>query len=459
MKRVHDLLGLPPEYHEDGPPEYTTPPDEYNRFAPTEPPAKAGKSRMVKMLLLAVAGLSLLGVALPGLSLVLPAEPEPTPAAVSPTPAPAVAVVPEERYTVQAWHEPPSGARVTLTWEGVGESADGATGLSVPEDARVRLSYVPEVPYTMEDVSLGGVMLDGAITQTDDPLLFTVGKGGGVIHFYLQFPSDETGTMPPPIPTNEPTPRPAPDVEVVFYATSSVYHGMVTLTQGYDHGAQGDANESITSVHVRLWDETLQAAAFAYDFTPEDIEAGFYATGALDLNEFYWEHRDELANVDTHTPPYLEATMTYTDANGTEQTVTHRANPAPEMWVDLTYDDPDDDWSWMWGNASPGCFVARILIPTVESVRFTMDPNDELAPGDVFLAITVDGTPLPADGAYADVFEEVYTIDGETYKDRSLLYVMPRPDTFPEHGTAHLVLTQKLVHYDTTVTRERDYTY
>ena len=42
MKRVHDLLGLPPEYHEDGPPEYTTPPDEYNRFAPTEPPAKAG---------------------------------------------------------------------------------------------------------------------------------------------------------------------------------------------------------------------------------------------------------------------------------------------------------------------------------------------------------------------------------------------------------------------------------
>lgn len=448
MKRVHDLLGLPPEYHEDGPPEYTTPPDEYNRFAPTEPPAKAGKSRMVKMLLLAVAGLSLLGVALPGLSLVPPAEPEPTPAAVSPTPAPAVAVVPEERYTVQAWHEPPSGARVTLTWEGVGESADGATGLSVPEGARVRLSYVPEVPYTMEDVSLGGVMLDGAITQTDDPLLFTVGKGGGVIHFYLNYPSDGAPT-PTPEPTPEPTPaptsEPTPGVTITYYRRSAVYEAFAYWTMP----------EQMESVTVRLTDPYM-GTIFEHELTAEEVAFGYYELNHFDLYNYLFTNGFSFDNLpsDYDPNPLLEVTYAYGE-NGPAGTET--AEAAYEMWVNLSYDDPDDDMSWIWGSYYPDCFVVRIEDRlNYDGLKIYYGEQDKLSPGDVWVKVTVDGQDIPADTCRL-VLEPYEEANGEVYY--AYTFVMPRPDTFPEHGTAHLVLTQKLVHYDMTATRERDYTY
>ena len=64
-KRVHESLGLPPEFHEDGPPEFAPLPDEFNRGQQPMPTGdeRKRKSRLRRMmLLLAVCGLAILGV-------------------------------------------------------------------------------------------------------------------------------------------------------------------------------------------------------------------------------------------------------------------------------------------------------------------------------------------------------------------------------------------------------------
>ncbi|MDO4853724.1 MAG: hypothetical protein Q4A88_09950 [Clostridia bacterium] len=77
-KRSHEIMGVPPDFHEDGAPEYPALPDEYNRFAPIEEPAKRDRSRLMRtMLLLAVSGLTVLSVLLPRTAIRVEAE-EPT---------------------------------------------------------------------------------------------------------------------------------------------------------------------------------------------------------------------------------------------------------------------------------------------------------------------------------------------------------------------------------------------
>lgn len=63
--KLHENMGVPPEFHEDGAPEYTALPDEFNRFAPiVEPTEERSRIRKV-MLYLASAGLITLGFFVP----------------------------------------------------------------------------------------------------------------------------------------------------------------------------------------------------------------------------------------------------------------------------------------------------------------------------------------------------------------------------------------------------------
>ena len=61
-RKTHEILGAPPQFHEDGAPEYVALPDEYNRFAPIITPQKSSSRLMRIMLLLASAGLAVLGI-------------------------------------------------------------------------------------------------------------------------------------------------------------------------------------------------------------------------------------------------------------------------------------------------------------------------------------------------------------------------------------------------------------
>ena len=362
MKRVHDLLGLPPEYHEDGPPEYTTPPDEYNRFAPAAPESK-GRSKLMKMLLLVAAGLSLLGFSLPGLSIVPEAEPTPTPAAIaSPTPAPAVALVPIESASLATAHAAPT---------------------STPE--------------------------------------------------------------PTPTSTPEPTPEPTPGVTITYYRRSEVY-------EAFAYWAMPEQMESVT---VRLTDPYM-GTIFEHLLDAEEVARGYYELNHFDLYNYLYTNDFSFDNLPSgYDPsPLLEVTYAYGE-NG--PTGTETAEAAYEMWVNLSYDDPDDDMSWIWGSYYPGCFVARIEDRlNYDGLKIYYGEQDELSPGDVWVRVTVDGRDIPAETCRL-VLEPHEEANGEVYY--SYTFVMPRPDTFPEHGTAHLTITQKLVHYDMTATRERDYDY
>lgn len=613
-------MGLPPEFHEDGAPEYPPLPDEYNRGHREPPAAPSKKSRMRQFLLLVfVGGLTALGLLFPRLGAIAEPAPEPTykvtayldtPSAgsgylttedgaqsgvtveapegaavrlhlvpnapfteddvsvsgvalegeVYATDDPLVFTVgkgggvihfsmqypPVELYTVQARHEPPSGAKAYLTVEGSDQGGDGYTGISVREGMRVRLHYTPVEPYTLDDVTLGGTMLEGALYETDDPLVFTVGKGGGVIHFYLNFkepdeplytvelfhdqvsagqcayltvdgrePNGETPNsvlapegatvrvhvlqpdwrperdgflgylstegalyetddpqaftvgkgdgvihysilFPTPVPTAtptpspkpSPTPAPAPDVTATYYRRSAVYTAFVKIA----------LPEAIESVRVRMWDETAEAAVYDYELTPEEIACAYFFTPDMDLSAFYFEHQDEFNTAGREPDPVLLVDWVE-NFNGVRTEKSARYAADEELWIDVGYDLPDPEQDivgqLMYGETYPDSFVVRIYDAPTDTISITLDPDRELAPGDVFVSITADGKAITDVGSrritYGGEFE-----DGAFY---AIILVLPRPADFPESGTVQITVTQKLLHSSVTLSRIRDYNY
>ena len=346
-KRVHEIMGLPPEFHEDGAPEYTPLPDEFNRFSPASAEAVDTSSRLRKMkLLLAAAGLSVLGFLSPVKGKTAEAAQEPIPAAAVP----------------------------------------------------VSASATPSKPAIV---------------------------------------------------ASTPAPEQEPDAEVMFYVTSSVFHGQVRLT----------SPERTVAVQVQIRFGSIPDPALTYDFTPEDIAAGEYILESFDYSAFYLSHREAFEAETGNIVPCLEVTLTYRDEDGQEQTRIRREAPQPEDWVNLSYDAPDEDMSWFFDSSYPDCFVARVYDSAQEAISFTMDPAQELQYGDVFVSISVEGRVLVTDEAYLQVSEQTYTSEDGPLTLRTFMYVIPRPADFPEHGRAHFTVIQHLVHYDTTLSRQWDYSY
>jgi len=75
--------------------------------------------------------------------------------------------------------------------------------------------------------------------------------------------------------------------------------------------------------------------------------------------------------------------------------------------------------------------------------------------GDILITISVDGAVLTGEFDPTAVYFDEY--EGE-----SVFYVViavPRPDSFPEHGTAEIVMRQKLKDHDYIHERTRTITY
>lgn len=429
-KPTNGLLGLMAQYREDAAPEYPTPPDEFNRFAPvTEPTCDTGRLRRM-MLLLAAVGLSLLGLF-------------------------SLTASNAETYLVQAWHEPPSGAQAYLTVDGSLQTADGLTGVNVPEGAVVRLHYVPNAPYTAADVSLGGTMPEGELYETDDPLAFTVGKGGGVIHFYLNYPSDEPepdatpepAATPQPTDAPKPTPNPEPDAMAIYYFTSSVGHAYVTLI---------DPEHRIVSAHAQIYEESVQDYVLDYELTESDIAMGIVDFGAIELSEFYMKHWDEFTAMgdDFWLHPSLDVTVTYRNPDGSETTITRSCEPASEAWISIRYDDADnlpDDGIY------PGCFVVEAYKPGDEAPTLLVANDvDAIENGGASITITINGRVLPSSYCrYVLVTEG----EGEEWEFVTPYLIMELPPDFPAHGTAHVQITQTLENFRFTMMREYDLEY
>ncbi len=385
-KRLHEIMGVPPEFHEDGPPEHPNPPDEYNRFAPIEEPAKRDRSRLMRtMLLLAASGLTVLGVLLSRSAIRVEAE--------EPTATPTATAVP--------------------------------AATSAPE--------TPTMPAVVEAPTPA---------PTDTPAIEPIVET-------TETPTPEPMPTPSPSPTPEPSPVVEPGVEITYYRMSEVYEIIV----------QWNMPEQMESIIIRL-NEPYIGTIWEHELDAEERSFGYYRQDNFDLYNYIYSNDFDLSNVPPNYDlnPLLEVAYAYSGENGLSDVVS--AEAVQEMWVGVHYDNPnpeEDIYATFYGETTyPDCFVVRIEEwMTYDGLQIFYGKQENLEPGDVCVTVTVDGQDIPADTCRL-------VLEPHEYGDQvyySYAFVMPRPETFPEHGTAHVTLTQKLLHYNTSNTKLRDITY
>ena len=91
----------------------------------------------------------------------------------------------------------------------------------------------------------------------------------------------------------------------------------------------------------------------------------------------------------------------------------------------------------------PDSFVLRIDSCPYGDLAISYGEGAELRPGDVAVTVTINGETLSGEGAHLEKTETVYD-EGAFY---SYAFVIPRPASCPEQGTAEISLTRRLIHY------------
>ncbi len=414
-RKLHNLMGVPPEYHEDGPPEYPAPPDEFLQSPPAEP-AEEKQSMLARlrrvMLLFAVSGLTVLGMLFPARKTAAPLQSAET---AAPTEAPAIVPVWAEAET------PTPAPPATATPE--------PAFYVVPDETTQKPSEPPASP-------------------TEAPA------------FYLTTPepTPEPTEEPTPEPTaaptatSQPTPEPTPGVEVVYYRTSEVYHGSVTLTRP----------ETFSAVTVRMRDPALDETIWEHALTPGELQSGGYAFADYDLyaEDYVQNHLEQLRN-GYEPDPILEVVYTFESGN-TAVSDAVQAEAAYELWVSVRYDLPDasEDFLayFLEQTTYPDSFVLRIDDTPYSGLRVRYgapDPDEPPQKGDVWVTLSYDGQMLSGDGA--TLVTDPFTYDGHTFCGYAL--VIPRPENLPAHGTVQYRIVRQLLHYDSAAVKEGEIAY
>ena len=241
-----------------------------------------------------------------------------------------------------------------------------------------------------------------------------------------------------PVPT--PEPEPLPDSEVIYYQTFSVGHGIILLTDP----------AHTTAVHVRLYDEQIDAYASMYehDLTPEEIAAGRYDIDYIELGYLRGEHAEayDALGEDAYPKPYLQAVVSYRLDDGTEGTTERHSYYLPEDWVFYSFCGDEEQ---LYGPNYPRCFVLSVSEYRGDAPVFTADADRELEPGEIFVSVTIDGERIPAELCRQEHYEETYTFDdGDSYTSLTEYFVIPLPDGFPQRGTAEIKIRQRFRNYD-----------
>ena len=123
----------------------------------------------------------------------------------TPTPTPVVSTDPgsptvkpytptETKHTVSIVHEPPSGGSGYLT---IGDSTEEVTSLRAKKGEEIKLHLKPNSPYTESQVTLGTILIEGDLKETDDPYTFIMGSEDSVLHFSISYPT--TGHIVTPV--------------------------------------------------------------------------------------------------------------------------------------------------------------------------------------------------------------------------------------------------------------------
>lgn len=148
--------------------------------------------------------------------------------------------------------------------------------------------------------------------------------------------------------------------------------------------------------------------------------------------------------------PVLEVVYTVRTDAGPE-TFTEQIEPSDELWISVRYDlkDPEEDFLhyFMGETTYPDCFVLRIDPSPFGELNVIYGESAALRPGDVAVTLTLDGQPIPADTCRLEITSQTY--DGQTLY--AYAFVMPRPASFPDHGTADVRIMRKLLSFDLAV--------
>lgn len=238
---------------------------------------------------------------------------------------------------------------------------------------------------------------------------------------------------------------------MVFYRTSEVYHGSIAL----------NVPTLFEQVTVRMVDRAIDETIWAHELSSEELSAGSWAFSEYDLyrelysGDYIEAHQSQIG--ENYEPDPILA-VDYT-LRGAPELVTLTAEAKGELWASVRYDlaDPAEDFIsyFMEETTYPDCFVLRVDPINLAGMNLVYGEGADLRPGDMAVTVTVDGIPLPAETCRMEVETEEYR--GMTFY--TYVLVMPRPETFPEHGVAHVRLVQKLLNYDAVHIKERDIEY
>ncbi|MBQ6235731.1 MAG: hypothetical protein IJK54_07400, partial [Clostridia bacterium] len=181
--------------------------------------------------------------------------------------------------------------------------------------------------------------------------------------------------------------------------------------------------------------------------TPEEIASGIYISDRFDANGFLFEHMPDDADPYTEPEVIMEISFTVRTDDG-EETVETECTAEVEPWVGVNYDSEEDVGGiveMMYGTVYPDCFVVRIEEAKTFPLRVVFgDDPDVLNNGDILITISVDGAVLTGEFDPTAVYFDEYEGERVFY----IVFAVPRPDSFPEHGTAEIVMRQKLKDHD-----------
>ena len=394
-KRLYEIMGVPPQYHEDGPPEYPAPPDEFNRFAPQEEQeSERTRSRIMRiMLLFGFAGLSAVGMLF----------------------ARASATADDTRPAV-------------LTASAV------STQTPEPEAAAVAVAHVSMETTLPEETSAP----TAAPSDTPAPVPTDTPSPEP-----METPSPEPAETPSPEPTETPAPRETPAIDALYFNFSAQYHLDLSLA---------DAAE-LTACEIVITDPLLGNELFRHALTEAELAAGRYEMEPIWLDSYMMEHWSEFESLNAEPDPVLSVTAVYSTADG-EKVLTKEQYSSYETGWYAQYDAPDAEAN---AYTFPGCLHFGTYEQYGKGPIVAVDDLSVIPFGGISISVDIDGVQIPADSC--TVKERALTIFDEETGYYMTDVIIPIPENAPEHGTAHFVITQKITGYGRTVTFERDVDY
>lgn len=325
-KPVHELNRIPTEYHEDGAPEFSPLPDEFNRF-PKPYVKNQERSRLKKLLILAVAGLCVLGIFLPQKK--EPAPPADAPATVQPDETPQPTEQPDETPRPTAAPTPAAltgKVHIVVYADAFGDGQDYANRILADEtfDAESFTVYkLPELPTAEGITAMGYVLLAQSGTAYFDSLYYENQKPRviGSVPVYDVVTKEDLAIVP----LNDEGVREA-EIHTVWLEDKSEF-----ILEFYDGGLFGKHQVGFPMSS----DGLLYLAAFP---TPERegltfagwCDASGNTVDAVTFFDFFEPKPDAQTQEDRNWEKRIPCRLFATWSDGTESTPTQMPKPLPD---------------------------------------------------------------------------------------------------------------------------------